>query len=209
MEVSVGQAARALGISDRRVRQLIAGGQLRARRVGTQWLVDGASLRAAPRRGRPMSTSVAWIFLTSPTPPVVHGDRWRERRTRLRDEPERALLLASWAAARAERLLFTAREPAGILTDPLVVPSGVSDPRSGLSAADVAEGYVTRRDVDEVRRRHLLRPAPGRPNVVLHVVDGLPDEPVPLLVLAADLAEHQGPRELARADALIAEVVQP
>lgn len=209
MDVSVGQAAEALGVSERRVRQLIAVGRVRARRVGAQWLVDGASLPAAPRRGRPLSRSVAWTLLTSPIPPPVHRDRWRERRARLLNDPEPAVLLASWAAARADRLLFTTREPGGVLDDPRVVRAGVSDERSGLSAADVAEGYVTHDDLDEVRRRHLLRPAPGQANVILHVVEELPGEPVPALVLAADLAEHEGPRELARADELIKEAIRP
>jgi hypothetical protein len=95
-----------------------------------------------------------------------------------------------------------------VLEDPAVIRSGVSDPRSGISAADLAEGYVHRDDLDAVRTRHLLRPAAGRPDVILHVVTALPAAPVPPLVLAADLAEHDGPRELARADELIAQVVR-
>jgi hypothetical protein len=38
---------------------------------------------------------------------------------------------------------------------------------------------------------------------VLHVADVLPPRPVPLLLLAADLVEHDAPRELARARELI------
>lgn len=100
-------------------------------------------------------------------------------------------------------MLYTTREPAGILDDPRVIRSGLSDPRAGISAVDVVEGYVTTADLEQVCRAHLLRSAPGRPTVILHVVDELPPDPVPLLLLAADLAEHDGARELARSRALI------
>lgn len=208
MEVSVREAADAMGVSDRRVRQLIAAGRVRARRVGSQWLVDGASLPAAPRRSRPLSPAEAWLLLAVEEAPGGRPGRWRERRARLERDPDPATLLASWAAARGDRLLFVTRGPGGVLDDPAVVRSGLSDPRSGISAADIAEGYVRRDDLDAVRRRHLLRPASGRPDVVLHVVAELPADPVPPLVLAADLAEHDGPRELARASELIAEAVR-
>lgn len=207
MEISVAQAADALGVSERRVRQLVAAGRVRARRLGGMWLVDGASLPSAPRRTRPLSPSVAWALLASTVPPASHAARWRERRVQLLDDPEPARLLESWAAARADRILFATREPGAVLDDPRVVRSGVSDPRSGLSAVGVVEGYVRRDDVDDLRRQHLLRSAPDRPNVILHAGDHLPGDPVPALVLAADLVEHQGPREVARATELIHEAV--
>jgi excisionase family DNA binding protein len=208
MEVSVREAADALGVSDRRVRQLIEAGRIRARRVGSQWLVDGASLPGFARRSRPFSPAEAWLLLAMEHAPPGRPGRWTQRRDRLRSDPSPASLLASWAAARGDRLLFTTREPRGVLEDPAVVRSGVSDPRSGISATDLAEGYVHRDDLDAVRRRHLLRPAAGRPDVILHVVAALPAAPVPSLVLAADLAEHDGPRELARAEELIAQAVR-
>lgn len=208
MEVSVHQAADAIGVTDRRVRQLITDGRIRARRVGSQWLVDGASLPSAPRRGRPLSPANAARLLVSSEPPRTHVSRWRTRRERLLDDPDRASLLASWAASRAKRMLFTTREPAGVLDDPAVVRSGISDSRSGISAADVAEAYVRAGDLEQVRRRHLLRPATGQANVILHVGDDLPPSPVPLLLLCADLAEHDGTRAQARANALILEALR-
>ena len=99
--------------------------------------------------------------------------------------------------------LFVANEPAAVLADPRVVRSGVSDPRAGLSAAEWAEGWVRADDLKALRRTHLLRRAEGAYRVVLHVADELPPSPVPLLLLAADLVDHQGARELARARELI------
>ncbi|MCC2322620.1 hypothetical protein [Cellulomonas xiejunii] len=70
-----------------------------------------------------------------------------------------------------------------------------------------AEGYVSHEDLPVVLRHHLLRPGGSNWNVILHVVDELPPDPVPPLVLAADLADHDGPRELARAEQIIRAVL--
>lgn len=76
-----------------------------------------------------------------------------------------------------------------------------------MSAGGVVEGYVRASDLDAVRREHLLRPGGHGARVVLHVADELPTRPVPSLVLAADLAEHDEPRAVARAAELIREAL--
>ena len=118
------------------------------------------------------------------------------------DEPE--LLFRSWLAARAERELLSASEVDALHADARLVLSGLSDERSGLSAAANVEAYVRAEGADAVRRDHLLVDAGSNANVVLHVSPLLPDRPVLVLLLAADLADHDGPRELARARELIA-----
>jgi len=79
----------------------------------------------------------------------------------------------------------------------------VSHPDSGISAADIAEGYISESDLDIVADEYLLVEASdGRGNVILHVVRG----PVPVIwpvLLAADLAEHRSPREEARAAEIV------
>lgn len=209
MDVSVGQAADALGVSRRRVVAMIAAGRVRARRIGHEWLVDGASLPARSRRSRPMSRPVAWEFLDDEPPrdDPRAAWRWRERRNRLARDAEPESLLASWVASRGDREVFVGSNPLSVLDDSRVVPSGVSDPRAGLSAADMAEGWVRAGDLAAVRRAHLLRRAEGRFNVVLHVADHLPQRPVPRLLVAADLADHEGPRELGRARDLIRQAI--
>lgn len=201
MDLSVRDAAEALGVTDRRVRQLIADGRIRARRVGHGWLVDGSSLPSRRHRGRPLSPTSADQLVHGG--PVARPGRVRDRIDRLRSDPEPERLLASWLAARARRLEFTTREPLGVLADQRVVPGGVSDPRAGISAGEFAEGYVTAGELEAVRRSHLLRPATGVPDVVLHVAGELPGRPLPVMYLVADLAEHDGPRELARARELL------
>ena len=92
---------------------------------------------------------------------------------------------------------------ADLKADERVVPSGVSDPRAGVSAADLVEAYVDRRDLAAVQSDFLLS-AKGNHNVLFHVMDGpVPFSPVPLPVLIADMADHDGPREDAAAAALI------
>lgn len=83
----------------------------------------------------------------------------------------------------------------------------MSDPRSEIAAGDIVEGYVRESDLAAVRRAHLLRPGGHRSSVVLHVAEQLPKSPVPPLVLAADLAEHDEPRALSRARELIVETL--
>ena len=85
----------------------------------------------------------------------------------------------------------------------------MSDPRAGLSAADLAEGWVSAADLDGFCRDHLLLPTATAPSVVVHVTPTtvtVPD-PVPLLLLAADLADHHQPRPTARARDLIGQAL--
>ena len=89
--------------------------------------------------------------------------------------------------------------------------SGVSHPISGFASGDLVEGYVDPDDVGAVADAYLLSAvtAGDQGNVVLHVapkaLTGNVDDIAPLL-LAADLAEHRGPREEARAAELVREV---
>ena len=209
MEISVAEAAEALGISPQRVRVLIQGERLRARRVAGRWLVDGASLPSSSRRSRPMSGPSAWAILAPQQPEGLTAEaayRWRQRRSRLAHDPEPERLLASWVASRASRQVFESRNPEGVLHDSRVVRSGLSDIRARISSGGLVEGYVLADDLRPLQRSHLLRPG-GVWNVVLHLAPHLPPDPVPLLVLAVDLAEHDQPRELARARELIREAL--
>ena len=210
MDISVAEAAQMLGVSPRRLRALVAAGRVQARRVGGQWLVDAASLPASLYRSRPMTPEVAWAFLADVVPehyPPDQAYRWRTRRNRLADDGEPERLLASWVASRAERRWYRTRNNDGMTADQRLVPSGLSDPRAGISSGTLVEAYLSHGDLDEVRRTYLLQPGAPRDNVLLHVATDLPSRPVPLLLLAADLAEHSGDRELARARTLIAEAL--
>lgn len=198
-----------MGVSVARARRLAADGRVRGRLVGGRWLVDAASLPSSARRSRPMSPRMAWalVVLSDGGKPdwVEPRESYRLRRALERlaadDEPE--LLLRSWLASRAERRRLSAPDAQALRSDARVVLSGLSDERTGLSAVGDVEGYVRADDADAVIRDHLLIDAAPSADVVLHVSPLLPEAPVPLLLVAADLAEHDGPRELARARELI------
>jgi excisionase family DNA binding protein len=175
--IDIREAAGLLGISPRRVRAMVQAGDLPARRVGGQWLlnrVDVQHPRAANRSaGRPLSPQNAWgiLLLASGQDPDWLGSsaRWRLRRQlpqlldsdflpRLRRRARRHELRAH--PSDLPRL----RKEKGVL-------------RSGASAADaydidvvapgVVEAYVSDSRLRELERKYSLVPS-ERPNVVLH-----------------------------------------
>jgi len=227
--VSVAQAAERLGVSVPRIHQRIADGSLVAERIGSQWVVDERSLLRVQERskpGRPHSARSAWAVIAvserdrdriGPGGPAASA-RARMQLKRLLEPAEMpasgeeavgdlAVSLRSVFRNRAQRRLLRA-SPAD-LADlraadrwALLVDLGAS----GIASADI-EGYLRESDVDGVVRDHLLVEADSDANVVLHVI---PDAQYPYpdsrLRLAADLAEHRGPREEARAAELLHEL---
>ncbi|WP_406829455.1 helix-turn-helix domain-containing protein [Pedococcus sp. KACC 23699] len=219
-QLSVAEAAKALGVHPQRVHQRIREGSLPAQKVGHQWVVQLSDLRRIEHHagpGRPFSAKSAWDLLA-----VAAGDKEASRlspsarsraRSRLRkllaeassdDLDEAVALLMNALRNRAERVLFVAapRDLPDICEDARVHLSGVSLPASNLSGGSVAEGYVARVDVDDLIEHHLLSPADHwRANVIMHVVPSwanhlaLDDAARSPLALAADLAEHDGVRE--------------
>lgn len=221
--VSVAEAAALLGVHPQRVHQRIRDGSLTAEKIGHQWVIDRAELRylshhATP--GRPLSITSAWDLIA-----VAHGAQAcvdlsapaRSRaRSRLRnlltharsgDLEDVAARTVKALRNRAGRALFTAspRDLPGLRDDPRLHLSGASLPESGISFGDGIEGYVTCADLDALIEDHLLTPAArSHANVILHVVspdagtlthESLRDVVRSPLVLAADLAEHDGIRE--------------
>lgn len=211
--LSARDAAAQLGVSARRVGQMIALGQLDAERIGNQWVIDPASVPArAHRPGRPLAPRAALALLLHSDPgaaPWLRADeahRLRVKARSLREDPGALERVRSWLSARAQVERLSAPDPADLLADPRVVRSGVSDPRSGMSAASQAEVYVHEDDRDAVVADHLLVPASrSRANVVLHVSPLPVPHPAPLLAVAVDLADDGGPREYQRAEELFAQ----
>jgi excisionase family DNA binding protein len=235
--ISVAEAAQRLGVGVPRVHQRIADGSLPAVRVGSQWVVDEASLLLVAESkvaGRPLSRRSAWALLAVSmadqralgTLASVERSRARNRLRHLLSQlpPDRApseaqvgsaaSLLRSLLRNRAERRLYRAspRDLAGLRDDDRVVLSGLSHPRSGIASGNFVEGYIAAHDIEAVVHDYLLSPAivDRDANVVLHATSA--DIPrtadmAPLL-LAGDLAEHRRPREEARAAELLREIVQ-
>ena len=210
MEVSVTDIARARGVSARRVLQLIREGEIVARQVGGRWLIDERELNRRPRLGRPMSTRMAWAFvsLLSGEDPggldPAESARLKARIAKLRDATEPAALLSSWLRARGDlqKLRIPDLAIPELAGDARLLLSGVSDPRSGLSATHQVEGYARPEDVVGLERDHLLIPS-IEPNVYLHIADVALGPDVPLGLVIADLADHNGPREDAQVRRLL------
>lgn len=224
--ISVAQAAERLGVSVPRIHQRIADGSLSAERIGSQWAVDERSLlriRERSKAGRPLSARSAWAVIAA-----SEGDRdrvrpsgpaaWTRARKQLsallesaaqpasREEAveDLAVSLRSLFRNRAQRHLFRAAQPDldDLRADARWAMS-VDLGASGIASADV-EGYLAESDVEPVLRDYLLVEAERDANVVLHVIpDGQHPYPGSRLRLAADLAEHRGPREEARAADLL------
>jgi excisionase family DNA binding protein len=212
VEIGVKEVAAYLGVSERRVRQLIDAGALPARRVAGRLLVEEAGIPRSRPVARPMSPRIAWALIHLLSDELVRDisdrelSRLEEKCRTLLASPRPAVLLRSWLRSRAQ-LLRVAVSPSdleGLLQDPRLVPSGISDDRSEMSAGREAEAYVRPGDVEQITADHLMavvNPA----NVWLHVVDRPLARPVPLGLVIADLADHDRAREDARVIELLGE----
>lgn len=212
--VSVKEAAEEFGVSEARVRQMIAAGQIHAERIAGRWAVDLASLPArAQIAGRPMAPRIAWALILHADNPAdagwLRGDEASRLRKRIRiqrDAPDLLPRLRAWLAARAEVRHLHAQDPARLLSDPRIAPSGLSDSRSGISAPNQVEGYVHSADLVALMQDHLLAAAPpSRANTIVRVTNFMPPVPVPPLLVAVDLADRGGPREYVRAQQMLEE----
>jgi excisionase family DNA binding protein len=211
MQISVAEAAARLGVTPRAVQKAIQSGGLSASRVGRIWLLDEQEIAVPRPSSRPMSQRVAWAFLDlldgGPASAVAPSERSRLRvkRKQLLIESDPAALLRALLPKRSERMQLRVAEAdlEELRVDPRLVLSGISDPRSRMSASSQVEGYV-RQDVARDLQLDFRMSSRGAPNVVIRSVPAavLPVR-ASLPMVAADLADWGGPREAAAAAALI------
>lgn len=184
--ISTREAARRLGVSDRRVRSLIERGDLDATRAGHVHQVDAQSLArlgAIRAAGRSMSPRMSWAVLlsdlgTSNVEAVVEGAGLsRSERTRLLNSPRRQVEDWSWLVRRrGQTRRYSVREVylSRLLVDERVVRSGVSAMSEydvGLSQrAGMGEVYLDRTDLGGIEADYLLR-ADSAGGLVVHVID--------------------------------------
>ena len=204
--LGVADAAEELGVSARRVRQMLADGVLAGERVGRAWIIDREQLPRVvgvrPAVGRPWRPASAWAVLALADGEEV--DLSPVDRSRARDRLELGLdQLVARLAARCERRWFYAHP--GVL-DRLadeVVRAGISaaaDHRADLVVGEGAEGYVRAGEIDRLIEQFGLDDQAARPNVLLRVVD---DDVWPFAsgqrhaarsVVGVDLLEADDPR---------------
>lgn len=206
--LGVAEAASELGVSARRVRQMLADGVLAGEQVGRAWVIDSEHLRQAvlrrPPIGRPWSPASAWSLLAladGEEPNLSPVERSRAR-NRLAQGLE---CVADRLAVRSDsRWLYAHPGVLDRLAEaPEVVRSGVSASAEhgvGLVAGGGFEGYVRADELDELVERFGLDDQAARPNVLLRVVDDAawPFQPgqraAGRAVVAVDLLESGEPR---------------
>jgi excisionase family DNA binding protein len=186
--------------------------------------------------GRPLSERSVWALVAVSLLDHQWVDELApSERSRARDRLRRLLASSSSGLAPSEaqvqavaasiRSLFrnradqrsyraSPRDLPALRADPRIALSGLSHPRSAIASADLVEGYVSASDIDAEVEDLVLSPASsGRDaNVILRVVaeHAYPaiHGDVPLLLVAADLADHRRPREETRAAELLREISQ-
>ncbi|WIB79027.1 hypothetical protein DEJ28_07985 [Curtobacterium sp. MCPF17_002] len=204
-EMSTAEYAAKHGISQRRVQAAAVAGSIPARRVGGRWLVIESSV-SRRRPGRPLSPrsvrAVECVLSGAHDwdAGLSRSERARAQRrlAELRADPVPWSTVAYWTRAEyREPVCYRAADAdlEDLRDDGRLVPSGVSDHRSGLSDAGFLEGHVAGTDLDALEAEFLLVRTDDRPNVLLHVDDARSGGPVPLGRLIIELAHHDGARE--------------
>ncbi|MGL5930958.1 MAG: helix-turn-helix domain-containing protein [Dermatophilaceae bacterium] len=223
--ISVADAAKRLGVHVQRVHQRIADGSLPAEKVGRHWVIDEHDVSRLDKRpgGRPPSARSAWNVIAvadeANSLDLPAGQRAAAEQWLRRLQISAAHAPDGEAVAELRRLLRNRADRHGYHASPRDLPdlrvdsrvrlSGISDPESRIASADVVEGYIVAAELADVVAEYLLVPVDGdAANVVVHVYhtdavrEAVLRRPNTLLV-AADLAEHHGPRESARALELV------
>ena len=171
------EAARRLGVSQTRVRQLIGTGDLAADRVGGRWIVSDESLRRLGERqrpdGRPFSPRIAWgvLFEISGIDPYWLNAPERSRiRRRVADHGWLGLAPRLRSRSVVNRMSSHRSVPTQLELDPRIVLGGMSAGLAGLFAAGQCEGYVREDEFPEIVDQYRLDLSESQANVVLRVV---------------------------------------
>ena len=201
-------AAAQLGVSVRRVYDLVASGRLPAQRFGHRLLIERADIdswaNSRSSGGQPFSPARAWgLLLLADGEPAPWLDPVSRSKVRaiLRERSLRELRLR--LERRGDRHAFRAHpsDLGGLASEPGVMRSGVSaasDVGIDLDASDHLDAYAPTAQFDRLVQGYRLR-ASREPNVILR---RLPDVAfgwerrvvAPLAAVAVDLAQDPDPR---------------
>lgn len=220
--LSVSQAAPELGVSERRVRQMLERGELEGQRVGWSWIIDRKVLERARRRpevGRRWSPEAAWALLeiAAGERPNVSDVEASRAKHRLAEHDLDVLVMK--LASRGEIRRFYGHKS---VLEPLahedkVVRSGVSaagEHNADIIALEFLEAYVLKGRIEKLVKKYALESSPERPNILFRVVD---DEVWPFpknakfasrVVVAVDLLDADDERSR-RAGAGLAKLAWP
>ena len=177
-QVPVSEAAEILEVHPSRVRAMIVGGQLVAKKLSGRWFVDrrsAESKRSQPSvNGRQYSEANAWALLCLSQGKEPNWiSRWELSRLRRRLREDGIEKLAPRLRNRASRKLFRAHPSLlpKLRDDSRLVPSGVSaasEHQIDILESNEVEAYVAREDLGEVVEQNYLEPS-SDPNVIFRV----------------------------------------
>lgn len=205
--LGVVDAAEHLEVSPRRVRQMLASGDLPGQRVGRSWAIDRADVEQLRRSdvGRPWSAASAWAALELAAGRKLELSPVERSRARKRLAESGLDGLVSRLRARSDSHEMYVHPSALVRlgAEPGVVRGGVSavdEYDVDLIAGDEAEVYVRASQLADVVDRYALDDNPDRPNVVVRVVDDevwpFDDDArvAPWSVVAVDLLDSRNER---------------
>lgn len=212
MIIGAPEFARRAGISERRVQQLIASGRIKASKVSSRWMIEESELLKRRPVGRPLNPRMSYALLAALSGNSIpeqldpaERSRLRKRIKELKNSDEAAMQIHSLLVDRAQVHRFNAHRNDLIRMhdEELVLPSGVSDPKMGISDGGYFEGYIEEKNLRQVVKKHLLVPS-EKGNVILRVskVGALNEIKDGLSV--ADLADHNE----SRAERKLIEILQ-
>lgn len=208
-QVTTAVAAERLGVSQRQVQRLIESGELPATRTaGDAWVVDAltvnAMARTRPARGRPWSPATAWAALWRVSGLEVD---WLDRRTTRRLDDRLASIDAEELvhATRRRAVIRPYRASESFLADidALVIRTGARAMEPSLFGMERdlgrVDGYCTSEVATRLARDFHLAEDP-RGNATLRVAAAPSSilegrDTMPVVVIAADLAESLEVRE--------------
>jgi excisionase family DNA binding protein len=182
VDISSQEAANRLGISQRRVRRLVAAGDLRGHQFAGVWHVDARDVAhrkaVSPNRGRPWSERVAWggLWLLSGLTVDWLGDteKWRLRK-RLSEMSPEALALAVRRRARVERCRILPAYLEAVTQARGVVSGGLSAATSAgadIVGMDLAELYCGGETRDALFTRFAITAdSSSRPNLIVRTIE--------------------------------------
>ncbi|MEZ0364288.1 helix-turn-helix domain-containing protein [Mycobacterium sp. pUA109] len=215
------EVAEHLGVSERRVRAIIADGQLPAQRLMGRWAIPAQAVAAykAKSAGRPMSEQSAWSVMNH----LANGNKLQSRmefRLRKMNPDSAPQQLRSWLAARGKPMRAWAFKPAleELQDDHRVVVSG-DNAIADLEPIGRLCVYASAADVDDLAADYELRRVEDRrklPNAVVWVVENLgavPRNPhdkhnAAEIVAAIDLLDDGDPRAVGVASDIIGRALE-
>lgn len=204
--IGVAEAAEELGVSARRVRQMLAEGVLDGERVGRAWILDRDRVRRhaglRPEVGRPWSPASAWAVLALADGEEVDLSPVQRSRARRRLGLGLDHLIGRLAARCERRRLYAHQGVMERLADD-VVRAGISAANhhgAGLVIGEGVEGYIRAGDIGRVVEQFGLSDDSERPNALLRIVEDdvwpfAPDQRYAgRSVVGVDLCESPDPR---------------